>query len=84
MKDLSAVKGTLTNRVELLISQMEEMEFSDLKESLLKILREKETVASEEARNKWIRAIERKNSKQQLMQMVANLYLAGCDLKTIK
>lgn len=84
MIDLSLIGGTLTNRVEALIPEMDKMEFADLKIALQEILIDTETTASRETRNKWLNAIDRKRTKNDLMQMVTNLYLAGCDLKTLK
>jgi secreted Zn-dependent insulinase-like peptidase len=84
MIDLSLIGGTLTNRVEALIPQMDKMEFADLKVMLQEILIDTETTASRETRTKWLNAIDRKRTKNELMQMVTNLYLAGCDLKTLK
>jgi NADPH-dependent 7-cyano-7-deazaguanine reductase QueF-like protein len=84
MIDLSLIGGTLTNKVESLIPQMEKMEYMDLKATLHEILFSQDTTASKETRKKWLFAIDRKKSKNDLMMMVTNLYLAGCDLKTLK
>lgn len=84
MIDLSLIGGSITNRVESLIPQMDKMEFADLKVCLQEILIDSETTASRETRQRWLNAIDRKRTKNELMQMVTNLYLAGCDLKTLK
>jgi len=84
MKDLSTVTGTITNRVESLISEMEKMEFADIKVAFQEILIDEETSISRETCNKWMNAIDRKRNKVDLMMMITNLYLAGCDLKSVK
>ena len=85
MIDLSLIRGTLTQKVESIISRMDKMDFADIKISLMEILMDVEdTVASVQTRQKWIDRIERIRSKFELMKMVTNLYLAGCNLKSLK
>jgi len=85
MKDLSTIGRTLTNRVESLIPEMEKMSFEKLKESFTLIVTDKEgTSASSETRNKWLIAIEKKTTRVELMMLITNLYLAGCDMKSLK
>lgn len=85
MIDLSLIRGTLTQHVESLISRMDKMDFADIKISLMEILMDAEdTVASVQTRQKWIDRIERIRSKFELMKMITNLYLAGCNLKSLK
>ena len=81
MKDLSTVERTITQRVETLISQMEKMQFADVKTSFQEIIIDAdETSASTATRQKWLDAMDHKRTKTDLMFMITNLYLAGCNL----
>lgn len=83
MKDLSTVEGTITQRVETLISQMERMQLADIKISFQEIIIDSEkTSASTVTRQKWLDAMDHKRTKNDLMLMISNLYLAGCNLST--
>ena len=85
MIDLSTKEKTLTHHVEALIPVMNEMDYADIKISMMEILIDMNDVsASSQTRQKWIDAIDRKRTKNDLMMMITNLYLAGCDLKTLK
>lgn len=84
MIDLSTKEGTITQRVESLISTMENLDYTTLRNNFVGILQDRTLRASQETRDKWLFHLERNRSKLHLMTMITNLYLAGCNLKTIR
>ena len=80
MIDLSAVPKTITNRVESLIGKMESLTDTEIRAEFLNILESDETYASKETIKKWKGEMSRRKGKLAVMQMITNLYLAGCNL----
>lgn len=81
-KDLSTVNGTITNKVESLITSMSSMDVSEIKSHFLQILDDENTSVSPDTAKKWKLQLNSKHDKNSVMSMITNLYLAGSDLST--
>lgn len=81
MKDLSKVQGSLAHAIESLISRMNNLSAPDLRTEFLKVLVSDETKISTATCSKWIDAINKCKSKDQMMFTISNAYLAGSSLK---
>ena len=82
-KDLSTFSNkSITFKVEELIGRMASMDKGAIEKEFIAILDDPETSVSKPTRTKWLIAINNK-SKDRLMQIITNCYLAGCNLKVI-
>jgi hypothetical protein len=81
MTDLSKHKGTLTNSIEPLIARMQSLSASDIRTEFLTILVSDDVNISTVTCSKWITAINKAKSKDQMMFTITNAYLAGSALK---
>ncbi len=80
--DVTTNKRSIAGKLEPLIAVMEKMPMEELRSKVLSILEDKDTVASEETRNKWKIIFTKAKNKTQAMYTVTNLYLKAANLGT--
>lgn len=78
--DVTKAEKSISGQVEILISEMQQMRYEDIKSQFLRIVNDEETQASKETRYKWNQAASRSKDKNSLMYTITNLYLAGARL----
>jgi hypothetical protein len=83
-KDLSTFKNkSITFKVEELIGRMKDLDRTTIEKEFVAILDDPETSVSKQTRQKWLIAINN-TSRDRLMQIISNCYLAGCNMKVPK
>lgn len=78
--DVTKSPKSIAGRLESLIGEMQGMEHADIRMQFESIVLDPETHASKETRNKWVEAMYRAKTKNDLMKTITNLYLKGARL----
>lgn len=78
--DITKSKNSLAGRLEVFIGQMNGLQLNEIKNEFERIVRDPETSASPETRNKWLTVIGRSKSKVAMMNAITNLYLKAAQL----
>lgn len=74
-RDITGNKRSVAGKIESLISEMENLSISEIKERFLLIIEDRDTHASEKTRAKWRQEASRVSGKRKMMEMLCNLYL---------